>query len=91
MQLPALGVGDGGGLVHRAARVFAIREPHEVADLVQKTRGNTVLVNHAADAARANSEQAAALQGAVAVFQLQEGDAAVALEAPARPALTSRA
>ncbi|HEX5093255.1 MAG TPA: methyl-accepting chemotaxis protein [Burkholderiales bacterium] len=51
---------------------------HEVADLVQKTRGNTVLVNHAADAARANSEQAVALQEAIAVFRLAEGAAAPA-------------
>jgi len=45
----------------------------EVAELVQKTRGNNVLVNHAADAARANSEQAGALQQAISVFQLAEG------------------
>ncbi|MDH5352583.1 MAG: methyl-accepting chemotaxis protein [Betaproteobacteria bacterium] len=67
---------------------------HEVAELVQKTRGNTVLVNHAADAARANSEQAAALQDAISVFQLSEGaagDAGGALEAPERLALASRA
>jgi methyl-accepting chemotaxis protein len=62
---------------------------HEVAELVQKTRGNTVLVNHAAEAARANSEQAAALQDAISVFRLQEGDGG-ALEVPARLALESR-
>jgi methyl-accepting chemotaxis protein len=67
----------------------------EVAELVQKTHGNKVLVNHAADAARANSEQAAALQDAISVFQLQEGDAGAAggaLEGPERRlALASRA
>jgi len=62
---------------------------HEVAELVHKTRGNTELVNHAADAARANSEQATALQEAISVFQLQEGDGG-ALEGPERLVLESR-
>jgi methyl-accepting chemotaxis protein len=66
---------------------------HEVADLVQKTRGNTVLVNHAAEAARANSEQAGALQEAIAVFRLSESEAAgdgALLEAPAALPLEAR-
>jgi methyl-accepting chemotaxis protein len=70
---------------------------HEVAELVQKTRGNNVLVNHAADAARANSDQAGALQEAISVFRLAEGDAARAgppssgrLEGPEPLALESR-
>jgi len=80
----------------QAARLQEIN--HEVAELVQKTRGNTVLVNHAADAARVNSEQAVALQGAIAVFQLAETEPAAPpgappaeqLEAPEPLALESR-
>jgi len=59
---------------------------HEVAELVQKTRGNTVLVNHAVEAARANSEQAVALQGAISVFQLAEGEQPRAVQPPSAPA-----
>jgi methyl-accepting chemotaxis protein len=58
----------------------------EVAGLVQKTRGNTVLVNHAVDAARANSEQAVALEQAISVFQLAEGEPPRAAEPPDAPA-----
>ena len=43
-----------------------------VADMDQKTRNNSELVDHAADAARANREQAAALEEAIAVFRLAE-------------------
>jgi hypothetical protein len=43
-----------------------------VADMDQKTRRNSELVDHAADAARANREQAAALEEAIAVFRLAE-------------------
>jgi methyl-accepting chemotaxis protein len=76
----------------QAGRLREINQ--EIAGLVQKTRGNTVLVNHAADAARANSEQAVALRDAISVFQLAEGEpqaSAGRLEGPEAPlALESR-
>ncbi len=43
-----------------------------VADMDQKTRRNSELVDHAAEAARAMREQAAALHEAIAVFRLAD-------------------